>query len=270
MTEIMLAKMTWPEVAERLKMTDIALLPTGSIEQHGPHLPLETDIAIAEGLAIRIAQEVAEDVKAVVAPAIPIGASDATFRYAGGLTLDEVTLLAVWTQVVKGLIRNGFKKIVIVNGHGGNKAILSTLVSRIHRETGAFLAIVYQLGVSPGLIDELIEAESRQWGHACEIETSLAMALGIQARMDLAINEEVHVADQLRDYWPYYDPKVRIPFSEPYGEWSDKGWQGVMGDARLASMEKGERLLEAIVAVGADLLRNIQTLPVTIKPFSFP
>jgi len=149
MLEVRLAKMTWPEVKARLEETDVVLMPTGAIEQHGPHLPLDTDIAIAEGLALRIAEAVADDVKAVVAPGLPVGASAASMSYPGSLTLDEVTLLAVWEQVVKGLIHHGFKKVIIVNGHGGNRALLSTLINRVARETGAFLATMMSISIQP-------------------------------------------------------------------------------------------------------------------------
>jgi creatinine amidohydrolase len=273
MAEVRLGKMTWPEVKARLQETDVVLLPTGAIEQHGPHLPLDTDIAIAEALAVRIAEAVADDVKAVVAPSLPVGASAASMGYPGSLTLDEVTLLAVWEQIVKGLLYHGFKKIIVVNGHGGNLALLTTLTRRIFAETGAFMATIHSLGVGPklwGLIDELLEAESGQWRHACEIETSLAMALGIRAEMALAINEVVDVPPQLAEYWPYFAPKVPIPFSEPYDQWQASGWEGVMGDARLANLQKGERLASRLVEIGAQLVRNIHTLPVTLKPFSLP
>ncbi len=202
-----------------------------------------------------------------------MGASAASMDYPGSLTLDEVTLLAVWEQIVKGLLHHGFKKVIVVNGHGGNLALLTTLTRRISGETGAFLAVLHSLGVGPklwGLIDELLEAESGQWRHACEIETSLAMALGIQAQMELAINEVVEVPPQLSDYWPYYAPKVPIPFSEPHDAWVASGWQGVMGDARLANLEKGERLVSRIVEIGAQLVRNAHALPIELKPFRLP
>lgn len=132
------------------------------------------------------------------------------------------------------------------------------------------MAMLMSIAVNPGLIQELIEAESGQWGHACEIETSLAMALGIRAEMGLAVNEVLEVREELSDYWPFNNRKVPIPFTEPYDEWKATGWQGVLGDARLASMEKGERLRDAAVAAGADLVRNAHSLSVTTKPFKFP
>lgn len=268
MHEILLAKMTWPEMQARLKETDVVLLPTGAIEQHGPHLPLDTDIFIAEGIARRMAEAVADDVKAVVAPGMAVGASASSLPFAGSLTLDELTLLEMWSQVVKGLVHHGFKKVILVNGHGGNRVLLSTLMNRINRETGAFLAYVDWLSAGKELIDELVEAESGQWGHACELETSLVMALDGRAEMDLAVNEELHVAAELSDYWPFNRPKTRLSFSHPFDEWPPDKWSGVLGDARLANLEKGQRLLDAIVAVGTELLRNIQSLPVEIKPFT--
>lgn len=270
MPEVLLAKMTWPEVQARLRETDVVLLPTGAIEQHGHHLPLDVDIYIAEQLAIRMAEAVAADVKAVVAPGLAIGASAASLPFPGSLTLDEITLLEVWTQTVKCLVQHGFKKVVIVNGHGGNRALLSTLMSRVHRETGAFLAYFDWLTPNPQLIEELLEAESRQWGHACEMETSLYLALGGRAEMDLATNEVLEVQPGLRDYWPFNRPKVRIAFSHTFDEWPPDRWSGVLGDARLASLAKGQRILEASLAVGVALVRNVSSVSVTLKPFSVP
>lgn len=270
MSEVWLGRMTWPEVEERLKETDVALLPTGAIEQHGPHLPLETDIAIAEALAVRIAEAVAQDVKAVVAPSLPIGASAASMNFPGSLTLDELTLLDLWEQAAKGLIHHGFTKVIVVNGHGGNRAMLSTLMRRIQRQTGAFMAMMMSIAVSPDLVKQSIEAESGQWGHAGEIETSLALALGLRVEMDRAVNEVLEVQEELSDYWPFNDRKVPIPFTEPHDDWEAAGWQGVLGDARQASLEKGERLRDAAVKIGADLVRNAHALSVSVKPFSFP
>lgn len=270
MPEVLLAKMTWPEVKARLTETDVVLLPTGAIEQHGHHLPLDVDIYIAEQLAIRMAQAVADDVKAVVAPGMAIGASAASLPFPGSLTLDEITLLQVWTQTIKCLGQHGFKKVIIVNGHGGNRALISTLMSRIHRETGIFLAYFDWLTPNSQLIEAMLEAESGQWGHACEMETSLYMALGGRAEMDRATNEVLEVQPSLRDYWPFNRPKVRIAFSHTFDEWPPDQWSGVLGDARLSSLEKGQRLLDATLAVGVQLVRNVSSVSVTLKPFDFP
>lgn len=273
MAEVRLGAMTWPEVEERLRETDVALMPTGAIEQHGPHLALDTDIGIAEALAVRIAEEVSGDVKAVVAPAIPIGASAASMPYPGSMTLDEKTALAVWEETAKGLVHHGFKKIIIVNGHGGNLALLNTLMRRVQRQTGAFMALIHSLGIGSsiwGLADELVEAEHGQWRHAGEVETALAMVLGVRVEMERAIDETVDVAPELADYWPYYAPKVPIPFTQPNEEWVAGGWQGVMGDGRLATREKGERLLEELIMIGARLARQAHSLNISTKPFSYP
>lgn len=159
--KILLAEMTWPEVRERLSKTDIALVPIGSTEQHGPHLPLQTDTFIAYEIAKRAAEMVKEDVKAVVAPPIPFGVSSEWMSKPGTITLSPDTCAAIVKDVCMSLLHHGFRKIVIVNGHASNHAFIVKAIREIGEIDGHIFStnswfqlasdVLTKVLISPGL-----------------------------------------------------------------------------------------------------------------------
>ena len=128
-----LSHMSWPEVQARLQAgLRVAIIPVGSFEQHGPHLPLRTDFALAYGRAERIAQLV----DAVIVPVAMAGCSDHHLGFPGTVSLRPETLVAVLTDTARSLARHGFDRLVLLNGHGGNDATLKYAVQAIRREVG--------------------------------------------------------------------------------------------------------------------------------------
>ncbi|MGY5858023.1 MAG: creatininase family protein, partial [Candidatus Thorarchaeota archaeon] len=117
----LLAKMTWPEVEEILKETDIVLVPVGSTEQHGPALPVDTDAYITTELTLLLAEKIWSKQKVVVAPTMSFGYSPHHMDFKGTISLNESTLANVYVDICKSLDHHGFKKIILVNGHGGNE-----------------------------------------------------------------------------------------------------------------------------------------------------
>jgi creatinine amidohydrolase len=138
MKKILLTEMTWSEVKDALKKTDTVLIPVGSTEQHGPHLPLGTDTLIA----CKITEEVAKEVNAVVAPPIAIGFSTEHLDFPGTITMIPKTLMSLIRDTCRSLISHGFKKIIIVNGHGGNTGLIEAATRELKQETEATIVIV--------------------------------------------------------------------------------------------------------------------------------
>jgi len=121
MSEVLLYKLTRPEVEEYLKENDLVLFPTGSTEQHGKHIAIDNDAFTA----LEVAKRVAEKTGVLVAPVMPFGYSPHHMAFSGTITLPFETLLQVYKEVCKSLMKHGFKKIVIMNGHGGNSNVIA-------------------------------------------------------------------------------------------------------------------------------------------------
>lgn len=266
--KVLLEEMTWREVEEILRETDIALVPAGSTEQHGPHLPVNNDTFTAYMLAKRAAEMAYDKVKTVVAPAIPYGLTG--LKYPGTITLSRETLLALYKEVARSLIRGGFKKIVFVNGHGGNIIPLHLAISEIQGETGAFVALVQYWELGYDLIMGMLETEGKVFGHAGEMETSISWALGQKVIEDKRGRGIPPMTPSLRDYTqPLFRPRVPIHIGilDPrIRDWFNPDRSdGVLGDATLASREKGERILEDVLGKFVEFLERIKDLKVELK-----
>jgi creatinine amidohydrolase len=128
-----LPHMTWPEVEEALKRTDVVIIPVGSIEQHAKHLPLGTD----SYLAVETCKLIAQKAEAVVAPVVLAGLSPHHMGFPGTITLTPETFEAVVYETALSLIHHGFRKILLYNGHGGNTTSVANIIEKINQTTAA-------------------------------------------------------------------------------------------------------------------------------------
>jgi creatinine amidohydrolase len=161
--------MSWYEVEQALKRTDMVLLPVGSIEQHGKHLPLGTDSLAATERCKLIAQQA--DV--LVAPTVLVGLSEHHMAFPGSMTLSPATFEAVVFESARSLIHHGFRKVMIYNGHGGNATSVSNVVHRINQETPATAVFLNNISMPASDYGQ----ESTLPDHAGEGETSLMLYL---------------------------------------------------------------------------------------------
>ncbi|MBI4277983.1 MAG: creatininase family protein [Armatimonadetes bacterium] len=168
-----LADLTWPEVQAALQRTDLAIIPVGSVEQHGHHLPLGTDFIGAMSLA----RAAAKRTGAIVAPAIFPGISEHHMAFPGTLTLSAETFVRVLMEVAQSLIRHGFRKILLVNGHGGNETTMRYVADRINRETEAMAAV---FGIQELRKVYLTDRADKMDVHAGYGETAIVMHLAGQ------------------------------------------------------------------------------------------
>src|SRR6476646_2462830 len=187
MNEHFLERMTWPEVeAVRAAGVDAVLLPIGSTEQHGRHMPLDTDCLIARELC-RLAAEAGEEegVRLLVAPTLNVTLSWYHMQFPGSLRLSTTTFLTVFREVCESLAEHGFERLIAVNGHGGNIAALTVAVNHYFETTGRRVILAQWWDLAGDVLAEvegpLIYAE--------EAETSLAMALGQRVETDRATRD---------------------------------------------------------------------------------
>ncbi len=229
--------MTRPEVAEALARRSLAILPIGSTEQHGPHLPLGTDTLLAQ----EVARQLAEATGALLFPPLPLGYAWVWRDIPGTLTVDEATLQQVIKDIAHNLHRQGLRTLILLNGHGANESALKYAVRELADEIPmkvVHFSYFNHFGDAAGLI------ESPRWHgtfHACEVETSLMLAV----RPELC-----HMERAVREY-----PDAPPTYGVSPVSMGAVSRSGVFGDPTLATAEKGRRLLQAAVTNLAEIIR---------------
>ncbi len=241
---LLLAEMTREQIRE-VAPGSIAVLPTASTEQHGPHLPVCTDTTICEAVC-RSAAEAASEISVVVAPAVVFGISDHHRPYPGVLSLPSATFIQVVSDVAAGLIASGFRKIAIVNGHGGNDEAVRIVARDLANAHPVAVAATpyWQLAQSADAF-----AEARGGGplpgHAGHFETSLMLAL----RPDLVVGRP-----RAGTGTPALSLRPGVTIARAGARIGDG--PGHTDDASGASADLGRRLLDAMVAELAAFLRD--------------
>jgi len=240
--EMLFEHLTSPDVREAAERGSVAILPIGSIEVHGPHMPTGTDsLTVYE-----VARLVAEKVEAVVLPPFYYAYVPENRHFPGTISLTAKTLLSVLEEVCDEIARNGFRKILILNGHGGNNEILRVFLrDSLNRKRDYVLyAMINPWAPLTELVAKL--SEGREVGHACELETSA----GLYLFEDLIKMENVKDAARVGSTGM---PKgIETPV-----DWQAYALQLYLGDPRLATKEKGKMLVDRFVEFLADAIRKI-------------
>jgi creatinine amidohydrolase len=260
--EFRLYKMTWPEIRDGLEKINAVLIPIGSTEQHGHHLPIEFDHFFATQICEKAAKELLKKGKwAVVAPTINYGCSWYHLNFPGTVSLSQKTFMNVVTEVCESIARHGFKNLIIVNGHAGNTPALTTCLNDLYAQKKIRVCLNTAAGVGPviarlGVRSPLIHAE--------EVETSMGMALGVDVRMEKLTKDgfnrrEIHqskgIPSSRHIAYNGLTPGSGVIIPMDYiDEISDTG---VVGDATLANRENGEKFIEAIIATLVELVEDL-------------
>ena len=249
--EYMWETSTWPELAERLKIVDTAILPCGAIEQHGPHLPVDLDYFDAVYLARKVA-EGCNDPKPFVLPPVPYGVSYHHSDFKGTICVTNNALSALIYDIGMSLANNGIKKLVILNGHGDNAPTLNYAAQMINRDAKIFVCV--ETGETSD-VDIYKLAKTNNDIHAGEIETSTALAIrpGL-VDMSKAIDHTLDLDNEYLDFTSdrgvsWYVHTKRL---------SDTG---VMGNATRATAEKGEKMWAVMIAKMIEFVETIKNTP---------
>ena len=229
------------EVAPRA----IGVIPTAATEQHGPHLAVGTDTLLCTTVAQRAAEQVADRVPVVVTPPQAFGSSHHHIPFGGVLSLTSDSFISVVRQVAEGLSRTGFRKIVIINGHGGNKdhvgVVGQDLVNRFDLPAAVASCSYWNLAHAPLEARNLLPA-ARIPGHAGQFETSMVMAL----RPHWVDTEALARLDIESEQAPGLDVDLSGAVVQTHGVW--QAGPGYSDNPAEASAELGEALLEVVVA----------------------
>jgi creatinine amidohydrolase len=254
------AEMIWYEIKEAAEQERVAVLPVATYEDHGPHLPVDTDVRLCTEICERAVARIPSE--AVLAPPAPHGYSPHHMDFHGTLSINWDTFIRYVKDICCSLAQHGFKRILVVNGHGSNTSPLdlAARLSILEYRGEILCASVnhWDLRRVKEAGARLRESDYGGTSHACEYETSLYLALKPElVDMSRAVDERSPFSpsfqtDLLAGTHPAGSGARLVPY------WSSQTASGVMGDATKASREKGEKFLEAAIAGLIDLIRELK------------
>lgn len=242
-------KLRADQLREKARDNAIVIQPIASLEQHGPHLPVEVDSMLGETVAIRAAHKMAgRGQQALVLPVLWTGLSEHHMSFGGTITLDFAAFASLVEGVCRSLLRHGFARIVLLNAHGGNENALRTITDELTPKLGVPIVQFTYWYAAAAAIAKILDTQGVLM-HACEAETSMMMAV----RPELVAMDRVGLAKANST------PDVVDVVGGGVYRWRTIGSRsssGVIGNPEAASAEKGERLFEAIATALADKLSN--------------
>jgi len=254
-------ELSWREIRDAPKDT-VIVIPVGTLEDHGPHLPLNTDVAIVEAVSSR-AVELERDI-ALIMPTQVHGYSPHHMDFPGTITIQGKVFLDYMQDIMRSLAHHGFKRMLMVNGHGSNSAWLENAARLSIVEMPHTLCATVNWWAIPEVTEKVKTMRDSERGgtsHACELETSLMLAI----RPDL-----VHMEKAVKDisyptskYFPardFYYPPGPVHMMR---HWSTLSKTGVMGDPTKASAEKGRAWLNAAVEGLRGIIRELYKMEIT-------
>jgi creatinine amidohydrolase len=247
--EVEWRKLRADQLREKARHDAMVILPVASLEQHGPHLPVEVDSMLGETVAVRAARKINErGQQAVVLPVLWTGLSEHHMSFGGTITLDVATFAAVIEGVCRSVLRHGFKRIILLNAHGGNENALRTITDELTPKLGSPIVQFTYWYAAAVAIAKILETQGVLM-HACEAETS----------MMLAVRPELVAMDRVGMAKANSTPDVTDVVGGGVYRWRTIGARsasGVIGNPEAATAEKGERLFEAIASSVAEKLCN--------------
>ena len=243
----------WPDIAGMEPARWIAVLPVAATEQHGPHLPVGTDVMIAEAYLARVRELLPDNIPATFLPVQPVGISTEHIDYPGTLTLPTDVALKTWMALGESVARAGIKKLVMVTSHGGNSAAMSLVAQdlRAHHQMLAVTTSWFRFGVPDGLFSE---EETRHGIHGGAAETSIMLARYPQSVRKEAIADFRPTSIAMEQKFRWLSAHRPVPFA---WQTQDLHESGAVGDATKASAEKGEQLLDHGARAFCELLDDV-------------
>lgn len=245
--------LTWKEIQGLPDKENIVIIqPMGAIEQHGPHLPIAVDSVISLGVLGKALEQLENQISAYALPCLYYGKSNEHSGFPGTINLTASTLLNLLKEIAESLYQSGFRKLILMNSHGGQIQILEIAARDIHEKYPDFSVFPLFTWRVPQISAELLTVKELEEGiHAGDAETSLMLALlPEKVNLDLAVKEYPQNLPQ--------NSLLSLEGSLPFA-WLTKelSKSGVIGDATVATKEKGDRLLESLSKSWAQVIREV-------------
>ncbi|WP_008311984.1 creatininase family protein [Leptolyngbya sp. PCC 6406] len=245
--------LTWPQVEAMVDKPNVVLVqPLGAIEQHGPHLPLVVDAAIALSVLGKTLAALDPDLPAYGLPPLYYGKSNEHWHFPGTITLSAQTLRQVLMESAESLYRAGFRKLVWMNAHGGQPQVLDMAARDLHQQYPDLMVFPLFTWRVPNIAAEVITPKELELGiHAGDAETSLLLSI---------LPDQVQMEKAVCEYPPELSPESLLSMEGalPFA-WvtRDLSRSGVLGDATVATREKGDRLLASLVEGWVKLIQDV-------------
>jgi creatinine amidohydrolase len=241
----------------------VAVLPVAAIEQHGPHLPVSVDNTLLDGVIAAAMTHLAPQVPALFLPTQAIGKSNEHARFPGTLTLGIQTLIQVWIELGECVARTGIRKLLLFNSHGGQVGVMDIVARDLRaRHDMIVYASNWFTMPMPDAVTGLFSAEEHRFGiHGGDMETSMMLALRAE-RVDMARAQDFSSTARQRalDYPILGDGRsARMAWQT-----QDINVQGAVGNAALASADKGLAVIDASGAALARMLAEFARLPIDV------
>lgn len=261
-TEYRYEKLTWPEINDAVDLRKVCVIPCGAVEQHGPHLPLDVDIVCPTGIAHGAGRLL--PAKSLVLPTVSYGYTGHVMDFPGTINQHYQHFIDHVLDITKSLAYHGFKKILLLNGHGSNMPNLDLVARRANLETDAECIVAAWWNLLT--VDKTFLPAWRQskfpggCAHACELETSLYLYLdGDNVRKDEIENGDIRFNEEQSPFnWVDLfaaGPATLISWTSTYSD------TGVLGEAKLATAEKGRAAYEEAVKQLARFIAWYQDRP---------
>ncbi|WP_425257802.1 creatininase family protein [Rubrivivax sp. RP6-9] len=247
--------LSWSQIAALPDKANIPIvLPAGSVEQHGPHLPCLVDSIIAAGVMGHALARLPAEVPAFALPPITYGKSDEHLHFPGTVTLEGTTLLATVTEIGESVYRMGFRKLLIVNAHGGQPQVMEMAARELRLRHGDYQVLPHFVWRVPHVAGQFMtDREKRLSMHAGHAETAILMALA---------PETVHMEHAVANYPPEFPSKVLSADGRPAAAWTarDFGPSGIIGDPLPATPAQGQAILDSLADSWAQGLRDLHAM----------
>jgi creatinine amidohydrolase len=260
MTKYRYDELTWPEMREAIARQPVVLLPFGTVEDHGPHLPINTDNVIVEAICLESARRAAGEI--LVMPLVNYGLDEHHMDFPGTISVGIPTLMDYVAAVSVSVARHGFTHILIVNGHGSNAPIADLAARRVVLESGIICgAMSPNAAIDPTLSEptfsEMRRSSHGGVAHAGEYETAMMLHLRPDlVQMDKAVREMGQLKLQYFN-WDHPEPSV-LSWQD---WWSRMSESGVCGDPTVATAAFGRALFETTVDNFVRCVREFRTIP---------
>ncbi|MAF11684.1 creatininase [Candidatus Poribacteria bacterium] len=231
-------RLTWQEMNDAIGAQKVVILPTGSTEQHGPHLPLDVDVFLTESVCLEVGRRARDRV--LVLPPIAYGLNRHHIDFPGTIHIEPDVFIAFCLNVTKSVAYHGFGRILLVNGHGSNSPLIDLVARKTVLETDSLCAATNYAAFARGAFNEVRDTEV--WAHADEFETSLYLHLAEdRVRKDKLTRGD----DVMGKYVSSDSTSSYVRFNDYWGRWTQVG---VHGDATTATPEKGAAIFDAAVS----------------------
>jgi len=254
-------ELTWEEIKEAVAQEKIPVLPIGSIEQHGPHLPIDTDSRIIWEVCRRGVEQAGEE--ALLMPLVCYGYSPHHMAFPGSIAIRPETFLGYLVDIGTSLARHGFKRILIANGHGGNAPLATAAAYEITMTTDSVCGMTSWWRLIVETLQAIRESEfPGGMSHSCEAETSALLYL----RPDLVKMEKAakHILKNQTEFIQYdLISTAPVAILEPFSRLSETG---VQGDPTLATKEKGKIIVEKAAERLAEFIREFKRREISPTP----